>query len=148
MLNLKLFAAAAILALCGHLAHAANHLTCSNSSNVPDVSLLALNFDIEVAYSNTGSGGQAGKPTTSVSVVFPLNSQYAALSRIAQNGFRSSTCVLTESPSSSVSVEVTMKDVVFTSLKMVRGANFDVLAGSGPVVELSLAYSSYTLQTN
>ncbi len=141
-------AAFALLALCASAAHATNHLSCTNSSSVPDASLTAFNFDIEVAYSNTGGGGSVGKPTTSLTVVFPLNSQYGALEQMTLGGLHSSTCVFTESPGSSVHVEVTMKEVVFTSLKLVKGESFNVQAGTAPLVELTLAYTSVTVATN
>jgi hypothetical protein len=149
MLNFKSLAGITLLALAASSAHAAtNHLSCSNSSNVPDETLSALDFDIEVAFSNTGSGGSVGKATTSVSVVFPADSQYAAIAKMALNGQHSSTCILTSAPNSSTTIEVNMKDVVFTGLKLVRGANYNVLADTGSKVELTLAYTSYTLTVN
>jgi hypothetical protein len=143
-----LFVFFALLAFSGSIAHASNHITCINSTNVPDTSLIAFDFDIAVPISNGGGGSSAGKPTTALSVVIPLSSNYAALSNLTLNGTHSSSCTLTESPSSSVSVQISVKDVLFSDLKIVKGTYYNPAANGTPVVELTLSYSSYSIQTN
>ncbi|AXC15106.1 hypothetical protein ACPOL_5862 [Acidisarcina polymorpha] len=141
-----LFALLGILLCGGASAVASSHLTCVNSYNVPNTTPVAFNFDVQVQSSNSGgSGGGAAKAVSSLVVVLPLNSTYAALYHLASNSLHSSSCVLTENPNSSTSIEITMKDVTFPELKMLSGAYFtnDV---AGPLIQLTIAYASISTQ--
>lgn len=117
-------------------AHAA-HLTCNNSSNIPNADLVAFDLTISVPVSSGGGGGGAGKATTTVSVTLPVDANLPQLSQIVTSGRHSSTCVITDSTSS---LELTLHDVTFSKLEVVSGPTSTGKTQS--VVQLSLAFSS------
>jgi hypothetical protein len=141
MRSILLISALTSFALTSPAANAA-HLSCSNDGNLPNSDLVGYDFTVSVPVSNVGSGGGAGKVTTSLVVTLPVNASLVPLGTFVSNGHHSSVCTLTEPGSG---FELAMHDVVFSKLEILNGPN--VAGKTTTVAELSLAYASETFTT-
>ena len=140
MRKLHLLSVLALAAAIAPAAHAA-HITCNNSSQVPNADLLGYDFTIDAPVSNTGGGGAGvGKVTTSLSITLPVDASTVALSQIATTGKHTSSCVITD-PSSPI--ELVLSDVIFTKFEVVNGP--DATGKTFSVVQVTLSYSKYAL---
>jgi len=137
-----LFPLAALLFL-AQSAQAAR-FTCNSSAKLPNnVPLVGYNFGIQVPVS-AGGGSGVGKVTSTLSLQFPLDTTYSQLAQLVASGRHSSSCVLTDTPTSTIRVEIDFTDVIFTNLQLINGLPYGN-SRSTSVVQLNASYVSYTV---
>jgi hypothetical protein len=145
MRTLRFLALLALLGIGGSFA-GASKLTCANSANVPNAGVLAFNFDLQVATSSGGGGGGAGKPSSTLTVQIPFLADFGPIYQLVSTGRTSSSCTLTASSGTAIHVEYIMNNVTFSEMKLLQGDYFTNNT-PGPIVELTLAYSSIAVNT-
>ena len=133
---LSILALAAVIAPAAHAAH----ITCNNSSQVPNADVLGYDFTIDLAVSSGsgGSGGGSGKATSSLSITLPVDSSTVALSQFVTAGKHSASCVITDPGSP---IELVLTDVIFSKFEIVNGPGSTSKTVSA--VEVTLVYSKY-----
>ena len=137
MRKLHLLSVLALAAAIAPAAHAA-HITCNNSSQVPNADLLGYDFTIDVAVSSGGGGGSVEKPTSTLSITLPVDASTVALSQYVSAGKHTSSCVIID-PSSPI--ELVLTDVIFSKFEIVNGPGSTGKTYSA--VQLTLSYSKY-----
>jgi hypothetical protein len=123
-------------------------LTCTDNNVAHTVSVQTFDFGVTTPIFTGPTGTTVGAPISSVTVSFPLSPFYVDFYQLAIAGQKLSSCVLNASTGTSPTLQVTMQNVIFSSLTAGSRDLSTTPATSSTVVNLGLSFQSAAVRVS